>query len=41
MTLPGQTLVRYNSRLPIVLYTPDNVEVRYRLWRAGEVRKLD
>ncbi|HPI48767.1 MAG TPA: serine protease inhibitor ecotin [Hyphomonadaceae bacterium] len=41
VTLPGQTLVRYNSRLPIVLYTPDNVEVRYRLWRAGDVRKLD
>lgn len=41
VTLPGQTLVRYNSRLPIVVYTPADVEVRYRLWRAGEVRTLD
>ncbi len=41
VTLPCQTLVRYNSRLPIVVYTPADVEVRYRLWRAGEVRKLD
>jgi len=41
VTLPGQTLVHYNSRLPIVVYTPEDVEVRYRLWRAGEVRKLD
>lgn len=41
VTLPQQPLVRYNSRLPIVLYTPADVEVRYRLWRAGETRKLD
>ncbi|MEG1452704.1 serine protease inhibitor ecotin [Brevundimonas sp.] len=40
VTLPQQTLVRYNSRLPIVVYTPQNVEVRYRLWSAGEVREL-
>jgi len=39
--LPQQTLVRYNSRLPIVIYTPENVEVRYRLWRADEVRGLN
>lgn len=41
VTLPQQTLVRYNSRLPIVVYTPENVEVRYRLWSAGEVRELN
>lgn len=41
VTLPQQTLVRYNSRLPIVIYTPENVEVRYRLWRADEVRGLN
>lgn len=41
VTLAQQPLVRYNSHLPIVLYTPDDVEVRYRLWRAEEVRKLD
>jgi ecotin len=27
-------LLRYNSRLPLVVYVPDGVEVRYRLWRA-------
>ncbi len=34
-------LVRYNSRLPIVVYVPDGVEVRYRIWRAGtEMKKM-
>jgi ecotin len=28
-------LIRYNSRLPIVVYAPEGVEVRYRVWRAG------
>jgi ecotin len=28
-------LIRYNSRLPIVVYTPEGVEVRYRIWTAG------
>ena len=27
-------LIRYNSRLPVVVYVPENVEVRYRIWRA-------
>ena len=27
-------LVPYNSRLPIVLYTPADMELRWRLWRA-------
>lgn len=27
-------LVRYNSRLPVVVYVPGGVEVRYRVWRA-------
>ena len=30
----GETILRYNSRLPIVVYVPVGVEVRYRLWRA-------
>lgn len=29
-----QRLVRYNSRLPLMIYAPDDVEVRYRVWRA-------
>jgi ecotin len=27
-------LIRYNSRLPIVVYVPEGVEVRYRIWAA-------
>lgn len=27
-------LIRYNSRLPIVVYVPDGVEVRHRIWHA-------
>lgn len=30
----NETLLRYNSRLPIVVYTPADVELRYRIWRA-------
>ena len=25
-------LIRYNSRLPVVVYAPEGVEVRYRIW---------
>lgn len=28
--------VRYNSRLPIVVYAPENIEVRYRIWTGSE-----
>ncbi|WP_242913957.1 serine protease inhibitor ecotin [Brevundimonas pishanensis] len=41
VTIPQQTLVRYNSRLPVVIYTPEDAEIRYRIWRAGEVRGLN
>jgi len=27
-------LIRYNSRLPVVVYAPEGVEVRYRIWTA-------
>ena len=27
-------LIRYNSRLPIVMYAPEGVEIRYRIWSA-------
>lgn len=29
-------LVRYNSRLPIVVYVPEGAEVRYRIWSAPD-----
>ena len=32
-------MLRYNSKLPIVVYTPDNVDVKYRVWKAEE--KID
>ncbi len=34
ITLP-EHLMTYNSRLPIVVYAPDNFEVRYRIYKAG------
>jgi ecotin len=30
-------LLRYNSKLPIVLYVPENLEVKYKIWSAGKV----
>jgi ecotin len=32
----SELLTRYNSKLPVVVYAPKDVEIRYRLWRAGE-----
>ncbi|NBF02019.1 serine protease inhibitor ecotin [Pseudomonas sp. Fl5BN2] len=29
-------VLRYNSKLPIVIYAPKDVEVRYRLWSASD-----
>lgn len=37
ITLGGQPqLLRYNSRLPLVVYVPEGVEVRYRIWRGDD-----
>ena len=36
----AQTLtVRYNSRLPIVIYAPEGYEVQYRIWKADKKTK--
>jgi ecotin len=32
-------LIRYNSRLPIVVCVPQHVEVRYRIWSASSEYK--
>ena len=41
VTLGGDPyLIRYNSRLPIVVYVPEGVEVRYRVWRADAEMKV-
>jgi ecotin len=35
ITLGGEPyLILYNSRLPVVVYAPEGVEVRYRIWKA-------
>jgi ecotin len=40
VTMAGTGPVRYNSRLPVVVYVPEEMEVRYRLWKAEpETRK--
>ena len=43
ITLGGDPyIIRYNSRLPIVVYVPEGVEVRYRIWTAGaEVKAIE
>jgi len=32
-------LLRYNSKLPLVIYVPTGTEVRYRVWRADKETK--
>ncbi|QDU92912.1 ecotin family protein [Lignipirellula cremea] len=34
IAVPSQ-LIRYNSRIPLVVYVPADAEVRYRIWKAG------
>lgn len=43
ITLGGAPyLIRYNSRLPVVVYVPEGVAVRYRIWTAGaEVKPIE
>ena len=43
ITLGGDPyFIRYNSRVPVVVYVPEGVEVRYRIWTAGvDVKAMD
>lgn len=43
ITLGGRPyLIPYNSRLPVVVYVPEGVEVRYQIWSAaGEIRPIE
>ena len=43
VTLGGDPFfIRYNSRMPVVIYVPEGAEVRYRLWSAGpEIRMAE
>lgn len=36
ITIPSTGLERYNSKLPIVVFTPKDVQVKYRVWTASE-----
>lgn len=41
VSLAGQPfLIRYNSRLPIVVYVPEDIEVRYRVWSTTPESKV-
>ena len=41
VTLSGEPyLIRYNSRLPVVVYAPSGVEVRWRVWEARPESQL-
>jgi ecotin len=33
-------LISYNSRLPVVVYAPEGVEVRYRIWSIESAAKI-
>ena len=40
--IAGESLsVRYNSRLPIVVYLPKGYELKYKIWTAGEEMKAE
>jgi len=43
ITLGGDPyLIRYNSRLPIVVYVPEGTELRYRIWKAeAELKTME
>ncbi|KAH9600684.1 Proteinase inhibitor I11 [Trypanosoma melophagium] len=30
--ITDQPMIRYNSKLPVVVYTPKDMELRYRIW---------
>lgn len=36
VTMQPQGLQRYNSKLPIVVYVPEGVQVKYRIWQAED-----
>ncbi|MFA5626572.1 MAG: ecotin family protein [Thiohalomonadaceae bacterium] len=34
-------LLRYNSKLPVVVFVPEGMELRYRIWQAGAEQKAN
>ncbi len=43
VTMGGEPhLIRYNSKLPVVVYAPEGYEVKYRFWKAdAETQTID
>lgn len=38
--ITGETkIIRYNSKLPIVVYAPEGYEIKYRIWKADKKMK--
>jgi ecotin len=33
-------MIRYNSRLPVVIYAPKGFKIRYRIWEAGKEQAI-
>ena len=33
------TFLRYNSKLPVVVFVPEGFELRWRIWQAGAVQE--
>ena len=33
-------MIHYNSRLPVVIYTPPGFKIRYRIWEAGKEQSI-
>lgn len=31
-------LINYNSKLPVVVYVPEGMELKYRIWKAGKLK---
>jgi ecotin len=40
VTMASTGPVRYNSKLPVIVYVPEGLEVRYRLWKAEPDTRL-
>lgn len=39
--ISGQTTkIRYNSLLPVVVYAPEGFELKYKIWKAGELQEV-
>lgn len=41
ITLGGELyFVRCNSKLPVVVTVPKEVQAKYRVWKAGEIQEI-